>query len=73
VVSFLLIVFYINHERINNGLFTLFQNRIGDLFFVLFLVGLLDLTIIGRLFLKFGLLFVIVGSCVKSAQFPFNS
>jgi NADH-ubiquinone oxidoreductase chain 5 len=39
VVSFLLIVYYINHERINNGLFTLFQNRLGDLFFVLFLIG----------------------------------
>jgi hypothetical protein len=33
-----------NYERINNGLFTLFQNRVGDLFFVLFLVGIIDLT-----------------------------
>jgi len=34
--------FYINHERINNGIFTIFQNRVGDLFFVLFIVFLSD-------------------------------
>jgi NADH-ubiquinone oxidoreductase chain 5 len=45
VVSFLLIVFYMNYERVNNGLFTIFQNRIGDLFFVLFIVGLGTLSI----------------------------
>ena len=73
VVSFLLIVFYINHERINNGLFTLFQNRIGDLFFVLFAVGLVEIRIIGRLTLKYGILFLILGGCVKRAQYPFNS
>jgi len=44
VVSFLLIVFYINHERINNGLFTLFQNRVGDLFFVLFMLGTITIV-----------------------------
>lgn len=73
VVSFLLIVFYINYERINNGLFTLFQNRVGDLFFVLFLVGLIDLTIWRNLILKSGLIFLLIGACVKRAQFPFNS
>ena len=73
VVSFLLIIFYINHESINNGLFTLFQNRLGDLFFVLFILGIIDLTLWNNLILKWGLLFLIFGSCVKSAQFPFNS
>lgn len=73
VVSFLLIVFYINYERINNGLFTLFQNRIGDLFFVLFLVGMLELRIRTRLVLKFGVLVLVVGACVKRAQYPFNA
>lgn len=43
VVSYLLIIFYINHERVNNGLFTLFQNRIGDLFFVIFILGTVDM------------------------------
>ena len=73
VVSFLLIVIYINHERINNGLFTIFQNRVGDLFFVLFIVGLLDLRIANSLGLKAGVVVLVLGGCVKRAQFPFNS
>ena len=73
VVSFLLIVFYINYERINNGLFTLFQNRIGDLFFILFILGRLRFFMVSSLILKWGLVFLIVGASVKSAQFPFNS
>lgn len=73
VVSFLLIVFYMNHERVNNGLYTLFQNRVGDLFFILFLVGLVDLRIGLNLIVKWGLVFLVVGACVKRAQFPFNS
>jgi len=73
VVSFLLIVFYINHERINNGLYTLFQNRVGDLFFVLFILGVVDIIIWNNLILKWGLLFLVIGGCVKRAQFPFNS
>ena len=73
VISFLLIVFYINLERVNNGLFTLFQNRIGDLFFVFFIIGTIDLLIINTLVIKYGLLFLVFGACVKSAQFPFNS
>jgi len=73
VVSFLLIVFYINYESINNGLFTLFQNRIGDLFFVFFILGVIDLAIWNRLVVKVGLGFLIIGGCVKRAQFPFNS
>jgi len=73
VVSFLLIVFYMNRERINNGLFTLFQNRIGDLFFVIFILGVVDLSIWRRIILKWGIIFLILGACVKRAQFPFNS
>ena len=73
VVSFLLIVFYINHERINNGLLTVFQNRIGDLFFVLFIVGVVELRMSGSLVLKYGIIFLILGRCVKRAQYPFNS
>ena len=73
VVSFLLIVFYINHERINNGLFTLFQNRVGDLFFVLFMLGIIDLVIWSRTVVKIGLVWLVIGGCVKRAQFPFNA
>jgi NADH-ubiquinone oxidoreductase chain 5 len=73
VVSFLLIVFYMNYERVNNGLFTIFQNRIGDLFFVLFIVGLGTLSISFNLVLIWGLFFLISGRIVKRAQFPFNA
>lgn len=73
VVSFLLIVFYINYERINNGLLTLFQNRIGDLFFVFFILGVIDLMMNSIRFLKWGSVILVLGSRVKRAQFPFNS
>lgn len=72
VVSFILIVFYINHERINNGLFTIFQNRLGDIFFIMFIVGFLNLEIQINLVLKYGIIFLFLGSVVKRAQFPFN-
>lgn len=61
-----------NQERVANGLFTVFQNRLGDVFFVLFLVGGLNLRIINNVVLG-RLLFLIVGARVKRAQFPFNS
>lgn len=73
VVSFLLIIFYINQERNRNGLFTIFQNRIGDLFFVLFILGCLDLRIWRNIVLSVRSLCLIVGARVKRAQFPFNS
>jgi NADH-ubiquinone oxidoreductase chain 5 len=62
-----------NYERVRNGLFTMFQNRIGDLFFVLFLVLNMRLRRGVRLSVECGVLFLIIGACVKRAQFPFNS
>lgn len=73
VVSFLLIIFYINQERTSNGLFTIFQNRVGDLFFVLFILGRYNLRIISSIILIKIRLVLILGSIVKRAQFPFNS
>lgn len=73
VVSFLLIVYYINNERVNNGLFTLFQNRLGDLFFVIFILGNLNLLIWNNEIISRGLVVLILGACVKRAQFPFNA
>ncbi len=73
VVSFLLIIFYINQERARNGLFTLFQNRLGDLFFVFFILGLIDIAITNQLFIKVGVIFLVIGGSVKRAQYPFNA
>lgn len=73
VVSFLLIVFYMRNERISNGIFTLFQNRLGDLFFVLFILINLNIEIWRQRVIKVGLVLIVIGACVKRAQFPFNS
>lgn len=73
VVSFLLIIFYINYERVTNGLFTIFQNRLGDLFFVIFLLLIFTSSLNSNVVLKFGIMFLIIGACVKRAQFPFNA
>lgn len=54
-------------------MFTLFQNRVGDLFFVLFIVRIIDLSIINNLYIKMGLVILVLGRCVKRAQYPFNS
>ena len=73
VVSFLLIIYYGNLERVRNGLFTLFQNRLGDLFFVMFMLGRINFCIGSLLHLEWGLLFLILGRAVKRAQYPFNA
>lgn len=73
VVSFLLIVYYGNFERVTNGLFTIFQNRFGDLFFVLFVVLVLSTRNFNRFYFFMAGLCLILGACVKRAQYPFNS
>ncbi len=73
VVSFLLIVYYINYESVNNGLFTLFQNRLGDLFFVLFILSILNRNIWINLSYISIRCILCIGAVVKRAQFPFNS
>jgi len=45
----------------------------GICFFVLFIVGTIDFSIWNSVVLKWGLLFLVLGGCVKRAQFPFNS
>ena len=73
MVSFLLIVYYRNFERVTNGLFTIFQNRFGDLFFVIFLLLILSLRNHGSFYFSLAGLFLILGACVKRAQYPFNA
>lgn len=72
-MSFLLIVYYGNFERVTNGLFTIFQNRFGDLFFVLFVVLVLSTRNFNRFYFFMAGLCLILGACVKRAQYPFNS
>ena len=72
IVSFLLVVYYLNNESVRNGLFTVFQNRVGDIFFVFFLISLWR-SLIRQTFIRISLLILVLGCCVKRAQFPFNS
>jgi NADH-ubiquinone oxidoreductase chain 5 len=51
----------------------LFQNRLGDVFFVFFILYLVDIRITHGLYVKTGLVFLIIGRSVKRAQFPFNA
>ena len=61
-----------NYESMRNGLFTIFQNRLGDVFFLFFLVILGRIRINQQIIIEFGIILVF-GACVKRAQFPFNS
>lgn len=73
VVSFLLICYYQNYESNSNALFTLFQNRIGDFFFIVFLVLILSGGHYQHNYLPIARIFLILGARVKRAQYPFNS
>lgn len=73
VVSSSLIIFYINYERVTNGLFTIFQNRVGDLFFVFYLLFSFQIEISLSLLVKSGIIILLLGAIVKRAQFPFNA
>jgi NADH:ubiquinone oxidoreductase subunit 5 (subunit L)/multisubunit Na+/H+ antiporter MnhA subunit len=73
VVSFLLIIFYINYESVTNGLFTIFQNRVGDLFFVFYFLFSFQREISLSLVIKSGLIILLLGAIVKRAQIPFNA
>jgi len=73
VVSFYLIYYYSNFIRLTNRIFTLFQNRLGDFFFIITLVCInyyLIVNLRSITYLCLGLL--VWGACVKSAQFPFR-
>jgi len=71
VVSFYLIIYYNNQVSVVNGIFTLFQNRLGDLFFLIFMFLVFDfyMNVVQVGFF----IFLILGALVKRAQFPFNS
>nr|QSF20367.1 NADH dehydrogenase subunit 5 [Mactra sp. WB-F] len=79
VVSFLLVVYYSNSESYSAGMITVFSNRVGDVFFIIFIVfccSCLDFSFFGGMaYLKEGLwamgLCVLLGSITKSAQLPF--
>nr|YP_008758072.1 NADH dehydrogenase subunit 5 [Arctica islandica]AGC84098.1 NADH dehydrogenase subunit 5 [Arctica islandica]AGW53596.1 NADH dehydrogenase subunit 5 [Arctica islandica]AGW53608.1 NADH dehydrogenase subunit 5 [Arctica islandica] len=79
VVSFLLVIYYMNKESLSAGMITAITNRLGDVFFIL-VIGFLSLNLsyeyfsisfFGQVFVVVGL--VLVGSMTKSAQIPFSA
>nr|YP_010943512.1 NADH dehydrogenase subunit 5 [Mactra cumingii]WLS55692.1 NADH dehydrogenase subunit 5 [Mactra cumingii] len=79
VVSFLLVVYYSNSESYSAGMITVFSNRIGDVFFIIFIAFCcccLDFNFFGgMIYLKDVMwvlgICVLLGSITKSAQLPF--
>lgn len=79
VVSFLLVVYYSNRESYAAGIITVFSNRIGDIFFIIF-IGFaccgLDFEPYGiMIYIKEEIFFlgicILLGRITKSAQLPF--
>lgn len=78
LVSFCLVIFYMNSSRLESGLVTVFRNRIGDAFFLIcfFIFSLggwwnFDFLSYNVLFLF--LVFLFFGAITKRAQIPFSA
>nr|WNS59840.1 NADH dehydrogenase subunit 5 [Corbicula fluminea] len=79
VVSFLLVIYYMNKESLSAGMITAISNRLGDVFFILSIGALssfLSLEFFSLTVFKLSIVFsflVMVGSMTKSAQIPFSA
>nr|YP_009422191.1 NADH dehydrogenase subunit 5 [Ruditapes decussatus]AJY78596.1 NADH dehydrogenase subunit 5 [Ruditapes decussatus] len=78
VVSFLLVVYYMNSESLSAGMITAISNRVGDACFILvigMMSGYLSYNYSGGEVFKVGLVsvLILVGSMTKSAQIPFSA
>uniref|UniRef100_UPI00315C83FC NADH dehydrogenase subunit 5 n=1 Tax=Glauconome virens TaxID=457868 RepID=UPI00315C83FC len=79
VVSFLLVIYYMNKESLSAGMITAITNRLGDVLFILS-IGILSSFMSFEFFslwiFKLSVLLsilVVVGSMTKSAQVPFSA
>nr|AEO93193.1 NADH dehydrogenase subunit 5 [Polyascus gregaria] len=81
LTSYILIIYYNNVKSLNSGMYTLMLNRLGDFFILVSLGGFLiygSVNFFCFVNLKFNfifllLIFIIISSITKSAQFPFSS
>lgn len=78
LVSFCLVIYYINSSSLESGLITVFRNRIGDVFFLASFFFFMrngvfswDLFSVEDSFLF--LLFLFLGAITKRAQIPFSA
>nr|UJH93348.1 NADH dehydrogenase subunit 5 [Chamelea striatula] len=78
VISFLLVIYYMNSSSLSAGMITALSNRIGDVFFIL-MIGVMgcmlnfSYTSEYLWFMWFMSLLVVLGSFTKSAQIPFSA
>nr|YP_009498481.1 NADH dehydrogenase subunit 5 [Dosinia japonica]AWK60553.1 NADH dehydrogenase subunit 5 [Dosinia japonica] len=78
VVSFLLVVYYMNNDSLSAGMITAISNRIGDVFFIMVIAMMgcmMSFLVMSKTFLFLSLmsLLVLFGSMTKSAQIPFSA
>ena len=79
VTSFLLVIYYQRKSRLAAGILTTLANRVGDVIFILALVGMRGVfvfdfvTAVERGLPVLLCRLVILGSCTKSAHIPFSS
>ena len=79
VISFLLVIYYPNKNRIISGIVTVIINRLGDSFFIsrfIFLIIWQSISLNYYLINSYRYIFIlllIIGCITKSAQFPFSS
>nr|YP_009455678.1 NADH dehydrogenase subunit 5 [Lutraria maxima]AUH21204.1 NADH dehydrogenase subunit 5 [Lutraria maxima] len=81
VISFLLVVYYMDYNSYSAGVITVLSNRIGDVLFIIFLsLACRDLSFDYFMvnFYSSGLLMglgacILIGSITKSAQIPFSA
>nr|YP_010968538.1 NADH dehydrogenase subunit 5 [Mya japonica]WNO18877.1 NADH dehydrogenase subunit 5 [Mya japonica] len=79
VTSFLLVIYYNNSDSLMAGMITLLSNRVGDMFFIMFLGLGIECVSWGFWDLSLGhisvwmLVMVLIASMTKSAQVPFSA
>nr|QTC32051.1 NADH dehydrogenase subunit 5 [Nisia fuliginosa] len=80
LVSFLLVMYYYNNISLSSSIFTVMSNRLGDIFLILGICYLLNLSSWHYMFylndfylINYMYYFVFFSAITKSAQFPFSS
>uniref|UniRef100_UPI0030E41921 NADH dehydrogenase subunit 5 n=1 Tax=Haemadipsa hainana TaxID=909595 RepID=UPI0030E41921 len=81
IISFVLVIYYLNNKSLSAGFITAFTNRIGDIL-LLMSIGLTlymgnwiitDMWYKNMMEIKFQIIFILLASMTKSAQLPFSS
>nr|YP_010713463.1 NADH dehydrogenase subunit 5 [Haemadipsa yanyuanensis]WDA96164.1 NADH dehydrogenase subunit 5 [Haemadipsa yanyuanensis] len=81
IISFILVVYYMNNKSLSAGFITAFTNRVGDIF-LLMSIGLTmyigNWLVINMWYkslteFKYQVIFILLASMTKSAQLPFSS